>query len=658
MVRYMNQMPTGPGACTAVLALPGVVVATVYVSCCLALIIAITQVSRLARRRDIPVPVAASLAGGALIYLSLVIPGALGMLSLVPVAVSIVALSVVAIYVTSRRSTPNTPHGPHISVEDTATNVRHAPWVLALGLGVLGMSPLLYFASAMPFLVLTRSWPLAWDTVSYHIPAFIDFLQACSLWRVAAPFQSYSFAFELIGGFPAVFYPAHWGFVVAHAYSVVLLIAAILLAVRKVGAILDEGHESHQLLAAVIAIGAWSALFRAQLWDIGKNDFFAAGCILAMFGLLLEADSSAETTVAPRGALVVLASGAMALAVAAKPTSLAYIPLYAALLFFRLRASATSVRASAQTILLLAAVMTVGGFFYARNLSIFGSITDPRLVPIAVETSILGNLRDSRLYRLNADTAVFLVAAGSIVPLAFLGLRAQVRRRWSAFFLVIFYGTGLGALMMTPWLINDLDDGAWDLRLAMPFFTMAAVVYGVAVARRVHGIPSGRYPLAALGRLLILFAVLFLPWWWTHHPPRGLPGFEQQRGLPSTGIYRWVQGLSGHFRIYSMGVFPYGLYGSRWENRVLYDLSSKALESSGQAGEEKLAAVIDSFHPDLVVVGIDPFRAEISFKKPFVGWLRAQPRLIEVYCDAVVSAFAISDGAAARLPQQFSSCDL
>jgi hypothetical protein len=105
-----------------------------------------------------------------------------------------------------------------------------------------------------------------------------------------------------------------------------------------------------------------------------------------------------------------------------------------------------------------------------------------------------------------------------------------------------------------------------------------------------------------------------------------------------------------------MGVFPYGLYGSRWENRVLYDLSSKALESSGQAGEEKLAAVIDSFHPDLVVVGIDPFRAEISFKKPFVGWLRTQPRLIEVYCDAVVSAFAISDGAAARLSPQFSFC--
>jgi hypothetical protein len=189
--------------------------------------------------------------------------------------------------------------------------------------------------------------------------------------------------------------------------------------------------------------------------------------------------------------------------------------------------------------------------------------------------------------------------------------------------------------------------------LAMPFFSFVAIACSVAMIRWLDTL-HGRVHVNGVPLLLLVVSLAFLPWWWHDRTPRGLPGFERVHGQPETGIYRWVQRLDEPVRIYSAGVFPYGLYGAGWANRLVYDLSSAGLDTD--AGRLRILSILETFRPDLIVIAADPFTPSAAWSKPsIVAWLRQQPEVVEVYCDETVSAFEVLRGRR-HLPPDLAAC--
>jgi hypothetical protein len=640
-----------PSSCISSIAdWPPAVLAVLYVLSVVAVVISALRTHRLARAAHLPAVLSVCVVTGALVYMSMLIPGVLGALQAPAVFVTLMALSVLLNAALACRHDDATTR-PGIPWAERLRLEGRSAWLLALVVGVLWSAPLIYFAAAAPFMMLSRGWPLAWDAVSYHLPGFVGYLQNCSLWRLDAPFQSYSFGFELLGGFPATFFASHWGFVAAHAYAVVYLVAAISAVVHRLVRCVEDSTDLTVALASVLTVALWCIVFRGLLWAVGKNDIFVAACILAMLALLLEPDHATEGR--RRHLIAFVATAAMVLAVASKPTAIAFIPIYALMLLRhvgRMVSPRSSLAAALRSLALAGVVGLAGGFFSLRNILSFGSIADPALVPAAIKTSIAGNVRNPQLYQLNWDSATFLIATAAIAMLA-VSWTGRPARLYLP--LLGFWLTGLAAFVVTPWVVFQ-PEGVWHLRLGMAFFTVTAAVYAIGLARWVESLPP--ISLRTVTATAFTIALCFMPWWWSDSTPRGLPGFERPRRLPpATGIYRWVQSLPHPHRIYAAGLFPYGLYGQRWMNLVVYDLSTYRLDSAPGDGVSRILSVMETFRPDLIVVAVDAFRPQIS-EKPQISWLRRQPFLIEVYCDHTASAFAVVHDDTSRRAWTAAAC--
>jgi hypothetical protein len=489
--------------------------------------------------------------------------------------------------------------------------------------------------------------------VSYHLPGVVGFLQACSLWRIDFPLQSYSFGLELIGGYPAAFFPSQWGFVVAHGYTIVFMVVAILLVLDVTARTVGVTADRTRILACILSIAFWCLLFREQLWAIGKNDIFMAACLFAMFGLLLEDIDNAASNLRRQNAVLFVASSAMALAVATKPPSLAYTPLYAGLVFkhLRSRTSRSQLIVALQCSLMLGAVLAVRGFFYIRDLLAFGSIVHPDIAPYVFITSIWMNLLNPQIYAATQDATTFVVAALSITLLAALRpyQATGLRPTFGLLALIMFHLIGLAAFVKSPWIVltGEYYAKTWHLRVGMAFFVFAGILWSIAITRWIEGWRA-RVSLGALVAAGMILVLSFLPWWWSDRTARGLPGYEQRKGLPTTEVYRWIQKSEAPLRIIASGLFPYGLYGTHWANRVV------------EVGPDEILSTIEAFRPDLIVVGVHPL--ESKPRKPSItAWLRREPLLREVYCDETASVFEVlrdkqirDEGS--RFLREFRSC--
>ena len=127
---------------------------------------------------------------------------------------------------------------------------------------------------------------------------------------------------------------------------------------------------------------------------------------------------------------------------------------------------------------------------------------------------------------------------------------------------------------------------------------------------------------------------------------------EQIKGLPSTGVYNWVQSQTSPLRIYSAGLRPYGLYGPNWSNTLFYDLHSTTL-TPVNAGKNRISAIVVRFKPDLIIVSVDPHIGAGSEKPAIVDWIRTQPSCFEqVFSDQTVSVFRVKAGAGDKLTDQ------
>jgi len=647
---YLLRSFNSPLAC-AFGSRPMVLTFAMYLACVVVLAATVAAVCRLARYLRVPAVITGCTVSGFLLYAAMVIPGALGLLTPIPVLLTFIGVSGLVRWAAAWRSISS---ARDTSVSAVAFVADWRGWHLVmLALGTLAIAPLLSFFAAAPLLIVSRGWPLAWDTVSYHLPSLVEYLQQCSLWIVDEPYQSYSFGFELIGGFPAVFAPSHSGFMVAHVYAVIFVVAAIVgLANCVAGGASRVDSDVPLQFVPLMSLAVWCLIFHEELWAIGKNDIFQAACILSMFGLLLA--DSAEGAYLRR----LLAGGALALAIATKPTSFAYVPIFVVLCFRELRSSVPRISPRtfrcAVTVLL---VVSAGGFFYIRNLAMLGNIVDSRLVAVSMQTSLIANLSNPRLYASKIEVCLLLLA--SCLPLSLYFLRVLPRTPWiesNRFVLLAFHMTGLAAIVITPWFVLQPDAMSplrWEFRLAMPFFTFSAIVCSLAMGQRLR---KSTHLLRLPHGLPVLAAALlaFLPWWWHDRTPRGLPGFDNAEGRPRTGIYRWVQQIHDPIRIYAAGLFPYGLYGAGWANRLVYDLSSAKV--AGDEGRQRIKSILGSFRPDVVVIAADAFSPGPFRPKPaIVDWLRQQGELVEVYCDATASAFEVLRGTS-RLPVDMAAC--
>lgn len=608
---------------------------------------------------------------GGLFYLSSLLPGVLSILTPPAVTVSMVLLSILTFWIFSKVPAASTQ--PARSATDSSERD-------GLGAILIPAAPALFY-----YVRLYRPWDhsrttLSWDTVSYHLPGFVEYYQDRSLYSLNGPYQTYSFGFELIGNFPAYFFQHHWGLFIAHVYAVIFLFAAILIVTRNLLRLAGQTSCTHYRMAYFLAVSLLVWIFHPEIFGlVGKNDIFQGACLLAFFGLLLEISWSVDGIKRDFRLILLLSlsSLALALALATKPTSLAYLPVIPStlgLLYFAPRSLNVGWSWRRATLCLsasLVAVIALGGFFLLRNLASIGSVVAEDVAQFRF--SLLANITNPALHEAQRGSVIF--AASMCTPIAFLlpqvpgGSRYWIVRS-QAF---LFSLTALGAFIVSPWVILPESAGhvRWELRLGIPLFAMMTIAFAILatlflerftpavfstsqrllqgkmsrVAERLN-LPSSRLnPVASV----LLFSILGLlaPVYWS--PVRGLPGFESVRGLPSTKIYEWVQSLDRPTRIYAAGLRPYGLYGVRWQNRLFYDLHSSVLlpESSGKA---RLAAIVSQFHPDLVLISVDPHDDATSNEKPLVNWIRSQKTcFVDVFEDTTVSGFGVRKGCEGKM---------
>ena len=612
-----------------------------------------------ARALGIPVVAACGVLLAGVLYVSCLVPGLVGLLY-TPVVYGLGVLLCTALMVLLGRLVPGAASRERADDQQVVVTLTASDLVL-IGIGLLALTPLLdYLRWRFPAWLTDPTSVLGWDTVTYHLPAFIEFWQKHTLWALDGPYQSYSFAYELIGNYLSHPFHAHWGLVLAHAFALVLLLSSLAALAGELTPWLPAclNRRAHSGVAtAMLASGIWSSVHTDSIGDVGKNDVFMTACLMASLGFFLRILAGRAGTRVQRRALVFLGSVALGLAVATKPSALAFVPFFALLAAVAWACEVGGLRSSrgaavgAGFVLLM--TLALGGFWLLRNLAVFGALSP---LTGAWKTSLIANLANPALYQVKWGSALFGLGVLAAVPGAYLvyGARRDSPARLVLAALVAFHLVACVAFATTPFAIfhHDLSTTVWKLRLGMPLFTSAALIYSLAAMRLgdlVRGLRTRQR--VALSVMLVLALMLALPLWWRARPAASLSGYDRVKGLPRTAVYRWVRGQPGPMRIYSAGLRPYGLYGPTWQNTLFYDLHSTLL-SPLESGMIRLAAVVVQYQPDLVIISVDPhpYSGAVS-KPPVVEWIKGLPVgcFEEVFSDDTVSAFRVQPGAATRL---------
>jgi hypothetical protein len=455
-------------------------------------------------------------------------------------------------------------------------------------------------------------------------------------------YQSYSFGFELIANFFSPLFFAHWNLGVANLFAVMLMLLSICASSTALKRSFPEsGNVS--VSCAVLAIGLWSWFCGGSIADVGKNDVFMAGCLVSSLAFLLHASILPHDAKRSSGAAILMLSVSLGLALATKPTALAFVPFFA--VSASLLADGSTGRSGALRTLAFVGIMTaaLGGFWMFRNLVVLGSLSG---VSGAWELSMVANFKNPALYEFKRESFLFLIGVAAIIPSIYLLYMCRLRQHpiRPVMFLVMFHVVACLAFVITPHAIfhATLSVSTWKLRLGMPLFVSAALIYSLALSVFAHTIvrawtSSLKFPaFAAVFAIITAFPIVM-----EHRRYDGLAGYEEFKGLPRTDVYRWVRALEAPQRIYSAGLKPYGLYGKRWNNRVRYD---------GHSGisVQHLEAVIKEFKPDFIFISVDPDEWIESAEKPatIMDWfLQHSVFFEEVFCDEAVSGYRVLDAA-------------
>ncbi|WP_157817413.1 hypothetical protein [Candidatus Thiodictyon syntrophicum] len=220
-------------------------IATVWV-----ILILTRKIFAAAKAMRIPPALASIVTVVGLVYVSCLIPGMFGMLFTRTAWCLFILLAVAGSLLVPRLSTQN-PMAP--ATLEGGQGARSIDFTLIV-FGLLGAIPVLdYLRWTLPSSLLNPDSALQWDTVSYHLPGFIEFSQHHTLWSLDGPYQSYSFGFELIGNFLSQPFHAHWGLIIANLLAIILLVIAIAAAARILVPSLPTTRVANWLPGAVLA---------------------------------------------------------------------------------------------------------------------------------------------------------------------------------------------------------------------------------------------------------------------------------------------------------------------------------------------------------------------------------------------------------------------
>jgi hypothetical protein len=583
----------------------------------------------------------------AIVYLACLIPGAIGLLY-TPVVIGAICVlsSAVLLWLRLPAGDPN-PGGLSQQVAE-----RPLTWVdvTVVGTGLLCAAPLLSYLRYAPVAIRNPVIPLGWDEVSYHLPGVIEYWQNHTLWSLAGPYQSYSYGFELIGTVFSQMFFGHWGLVPAHLFAIALLVVALArLAQHLTVSDVDRG-PSVWVPCATLAIGLWSSMHADAIGGPGGNDIFVTACLLAALSCLTEIALLPPDQPRRETGLLILLSVALGLAIGAKPNAYGYLPFFAVsagILVARRGGEGTArlgrgITAAAR---LIAIALLFGGFWVGRNLWAFGDVSP--LLSTASRLSILSNLGNPVLREAWRGTALFVLGAAACVPGVMMLWHARKTRRTATplAVLVVFHAVAAATFVVTPLVVLSYapTPGVWVLRLGMPMFASAFLIYSRLVCVLADWLRTripGRAWWLGWGSIVLVF--LALPVWWQMRAVPGLPGYESGQGVPPTAVYRWIQQQGEPRRIYAAGLRPYGLYGATWRNVLFYDLHSALLTPENE-GIVRIAAIVAGFKPDLILVSVEADAYDGTQTKPaVVDWMRSRQDLFrEVYSDATVSGFSV-----------------
>lgn len=654
-----------------------------FLAVLLALVPVSLQVVSLSRSLKLPAVLTCLIADSIILYSGSLLPGALGHYSTVPVGIStvLIALFVSGVVWKIFKTAPNLSA---VAVERTncesGAETQHYIWnlptVILLIIGAMGLSPLAQYLLRLPEMFSSPDAGLNWDVVSYHLPALAEFLQAHSLWSVEGPCQSFSQGYELLGGLSVTFFHSPWSLVVANTVSIVLLVAATIYLAKQISRFLLAPFEGsvNEIVIYVMSIATWLLLFRNDVFAVGKNDIFEAATLLAAFGYLL--DSMLQNTAGVRRLLLlILASIAYGLSIAAKSPSLMFMPLFFFMSGYRVPqryqllsadekrafaaaaeghavadAAGKSTFSSLSAFSTIAGSLIIGGFFEMRNMVVFHQLVAPDLAAETARMSLVHQWRQMALYNPLDRGALYAVIGLITAAFLFHCWKHKAKYTESAPMLApllcifAFNALGLGAFAFMPTSVV-IDSGGMNFqdRKIMAVYVVAGILVAIFSAVRVSKITAitirPRFVLS--GALVLSLIIAYVGLSESRPQLKGLPGYDRVKGLPRTEIYEWVQTLPPQ-RIYSAGLRPWGLYGRNLQNYVFYDLHSHILDSNGQM---RVLAIMKQFHPDLILISVDPYSYTGPAHKPaLVDWLRKQGCFTEVFNDDTVSGFRVNPG--------------
>lgn len=634
------------------------------------------QTIPVAEKYKLPRLLSALLWGSFITFIGSLIPGAMGYYSPLPVSCGIVLTAVVSLlsFWKKARVLPSFPR-----LQFDLSSLQAGPWTTASKIislvSLLLLYPYVDCFVKLAVLLFSPAAELGWDAVSYHLPGLIEFIQSHTFWTFEGPYQSYSFGFELIYGLSTLFCHSHWGVVIGHGLSVILM---ILSTTYVAGQLLDALNECgiekiNRIMVHLVVQAIWAGLiFRTSLDGVGNNDVFEAAMLVSAFGFFLDFSRRSCDQVGARTSLLLLGAMSFVLALATKPPALAFAPLFALMVLtksaqnrFGLTLGISETLRAAPWI---AAIMAIGTFFLWHNIPKFGGICDPALAS-GFRDTLLHHLRDPRLLKPNFGEAVFFSSGISLIFVWALWKlctkQAGAGATTSFLWLAGLYVTGAAAFAYTPFgVIPDYDANkltclffqdrkAMVMYMAVAFSLALSVGVWCAKYIRTSAAPEEIKDTKQLSLVIpasicatILCCLLaFVPainWWWHRDWPIGLAGYETVKGLPRTKIYQWVQNLNASERIYASGLRPYGLFGRDYEHRLFYDLHSHILDTEH---ESRLLSVLDQFHPDLVLISVDPHPYTGGPHKPqLVEWMKEQPCFVQVYEDETVTGFRVTSG--------------
>mgnify|MGYP001809668295 CR=1 FL=1 len=482
---------------------------------------------------------------------------------------------------------------------------------------------------------------LNWDVVSYHLPGLMEYLQNGTLWSFQGPYQSYSYGFELITGF-SVMHGGILSVLAGNMLGLAVIAAAGASVVRSIGAPFPTrrlGPVYEALLTLVFAGMAMIAI-GGTLGQLGKNDVFTAACLVASLALLVRALTI--TTGGSTPAMIVGSAAALALAIATKPNTLAYLPVWAVTAGVAVWKHPPDRRGRRLLPVAVLAVLLAGMAFSLRNLAAFGSLTGDlsfsawgKTVAAGMASGLLWEILKPVDYRMAALLGCAIATLG--------GLAAVLRgpSRLAAAAALAWLVSGLVIFSVTPFSLFFRSIVQWrmaefsTLTGMIGFTVLLDALLGTVVLLAGRLGPLTRLPgggetgPAALWRrwgprgvtaagMAAAVAVAVL------HHARGEPSPQQIIPRAHAEIYDWVAAQPQPLKIYTAGLRPYGLFGPGLKHRLFYDLNLHPLYDQAYT-ERRMNRIRRDFSPDLIIVAIDPQAPVPPPSMRLVPWLAEQP---------------------------------